>query len=178
VSDEQAEIVVTKSEEPVPAPVLVSFEESFTSDTTVADTSATTEVPAKSDSSVETASAVESEEAVEQENDPILSLPLATVEPMPIIEERPASSQPEEVDTAADGNIDAEDTDANAEDLSAEADDAAVGEYVDNIDSEIVDRSQDDLADDRPEVFLLPVSESDNTRLPEMQSAPRSATCI
>ena len=173
VSDEQAEIVVTKSEEPVPAPVLVSFEESFTSHTTVADTSATTEVPAKSDSSVETASAVESEEAVEQENDPILSLPLATVEPMPIIEERPASSQPVEVDTAADGNIDAEDTDANAEDFSTEADEAAIGEYIDNIDSEIVDRSQDDLADDRPEVFLLPVSESDNTRLPEMQSAPR-----
>jgi len=115
----------------------------------------------------------ENDAATEIESDPILSLPLAAVEPVPAVEEVPASSKLAELDTAADGVIDTEDTDANADDLSAEADEETLGEYVDNIDSEEVDRSQDDLADDRPEVFLISVSAGDNTQLPEMQPAPR-----
>jgi len=51
--------------------------------------------------------------------------------------------------------------------------------YVDNIDSDIVDRSQDDLSDDRPEVVILSITVKDESAndisavLPEMQRVPR-----
>jgi len=166
------------------SPVQVSSDE--TTDEIISDDSSVETVAAATDSDnavenvilAETTIAAESEATIDAEDDPLLSLPLATVLPeaavvIPAIEEVPASSKTIAPDSAADSIIEAEDTDAVAEVFSAETDAVTLGEYVDNIDSEIVDRSQDDLADDRPEVFLISITSGDNAQLPEMQSAPR-----
>ena len=166
------------------SPVQVSSDE--TTDEIISDDSSIETVAAATDSDnavenvilAEATIAAENEANIDVEDDPLLSLPLATVLPeaavaIPAIEEVPASSKSIASDTAADSIIEAEDTDAVAEVFSAETDAVTLGEYVDNIDSEIVDRSQDDLADDRPEVFWISVTSGDNAQLPEMQSAPR-----
>jgi len=166
------------------SPVQVSSDE--TTDEIISDDSSVETVAAATDSDnavenvilAETTIAAESEATIDAEDDPLLSLPLATVLPeaavvIPAIEEVPASSKTIAPDSSADSIIEAEDTDAVAEVFSAETDAVTLGEYVDNIDSEIVDRSQDDLADDRPEVFLISITSGDNAQLPEMQSAPR-----
>ena len=162
------------------SPVQVSSDEIISDDSSAETVAAATD----SDNAVENVIlaeatiAAENEANIDVEDDPLLSLPLATVLPeaavaIPAIEEVPASSKSIASDTAADSIIEAEDTDAVAEVFSAETDAVTLGEYVDNIDSEIVDRSQDDLADDRPEVFWISVTSGDNAQLPEMQSAPR-----
>ena len=169
---------VTETEDTAPAPVLVSFEESpdtaIDSNTTV--TAADTAAAGNAD-----AIAVENNTSVEAESDPVLPLPLATILPEPVtVEEVPASSKPVDIDTAADGIIDTDDTDASANEVTDEVAGEVTadlftdtGEYIDNVDSDEVDRSQDDLADDRPEVFLISVSKADNALLTEMQPAPR-----
>ncbi len=140
-------------------------------------------------------------------SDPMTLLPLATVEPITeaqaapvaVVAEVPASSKSVEKEMAQDAQSEQtalsemEDTDALSElvDQPNTAMDEisqtlpTVTEYVDNIDSDIVDRSQDDLADDRPEVFFVTVSVDDHDsdtandadllldQLPEMQVAPR-----
>ena len=162
------------------SPVQVSSDEIISDDSSAETVAAATD----SDNAVENVIlaeatiAAENEANIDVEDDPLLSLPLATVLPeaavaIPAIEEVLASSKSIAPDSAADSIIEAEDTDAVAEVFSAETDAVTLGEYVDNIDSEIVDRSQDDLADDRPEVFLISVTSGDNAQLPEMQSAPR-----
>ncbi len=164
------ESTISKSEESElqePAPVLVSFEETTTTDTAVETEKPDSDIAATttSDTTVETDSnAIEDDDAKTQSViDAILSLPTAEVETeAEVFEEIPASSKPVE--------LEAEDTDALAHLQSAGTDVDTAAEYVDNIDSEEVDRSQDDLADDRPEVFLVSVSADS---LPEMQSAPR-----
>ena len=57
---------------------------------------------------------------------------------------------------------------------------AVAPEYVDNIDSDIVDRSQDNLDDDRPEVVILsvkangePANDFDIDKFWDMQRTPR-----
>jgi len=140
-------------------------------------------------------------ETSSDENDPLMSLPLATTlaeslsktEKL-IVAEVPASSTADEpivVETAADGVIEIEDADALVNELAEDLinvtagdldSDSKIGnaidEYVDNIDGEFVDRSQDELADDRPEVVILSISvdgtnQPPEARLPEMQLAPR-----
>ena len=162
----QSEATVAKVEdtqEQEPAPILVSYEE-----TTITETLA--EEAFVDEAFVETdAVAVESETDSDEDEansviDAILSLPTATGELAPTdVNEVPASSEPSEVDIV--------DTDAIADEQFAETE-VNTG-YVDNIDSEEVDRSQDELADDRPEVFLVPVSADKSAQLLEMQSAPR-----
>ena len=66
------------------------------------------------------------------------------------------------------------DSDAKAEALATKL---PADPYVDNVDSEIVDRSQDDLADSRPEVVILSINvngddDATDTALP-LDSSPR-----
>ena len=85
------------------------------------------------------------------------------------IAEVPASSRQTEA-TSTDGDlINIEEPEVEETDASTES----IGEYVDNIDPEEVDRSQDDLADDRPEVFLISVSDGNDTSLTDIAPEPR-----
>ncbi len=97
-------------------------------------------------------------------------LPIAITEAELAVAEVPASSKPLEFESVQDA-VDAEllefeDTDALQELQST-------GEYIDNIDELEVDRSQDDLSDDRPEVFLTSITTGNTTILPEMEPQPR-----
>lgn len=89
------------------------------------------------------------------------------IAPDAVVAEVPAVSSPAEVASAS-AELFA-DTDALSEAPSS------VSGYIDNIDTDIVDRSQDDLADDRPEVFWTSVTatKSDDSALPEMKFEPR-----
>ncbi len=129
---------------------------------------------------------VEFEEARVEDAGPVIKDQPETEDTL-AISEVPASSQaadPEALDTEATdteataieptlpGTVSVEATEL--EDTDALLDDQTFHDgYVDNIDSEIVDRSQDDLADDRPEVFWTTIAPASQNNLPEMQSQPR-----
>ncbi len=142
----------SQPEQPQRAPALVIFEETIVSD----------EDPDKESQNIKV-----SDEEVES--------PVQTITPEEdsLVAEVPASSKPIVIEPVADELL--ADTDALFEES------ALSGDYIDNVDSDIVDRSQDDLADDRPEVFLMSVTaggtnskpNGQNMILPEMQSAPR-----
>ena len=88
------------------------------------------------------------------------------------IAEVPASSRQAVVDSISRDVIDGETAEAEETDALAEVSESMSG-YVDNVDSEEVDRSQDDLADDRPEVFLISVTASNDTALTDIAPEPR-----
>ncbi len=142
----------SQPEQPQRAPALVIFEETIIGDVD----------PEKESQNIKV-----SDEEVES--------PVQTITPEEdsLVAEVPASSKPIVSEPVANELL--ADTDALFEES------ALSGDYIDNVDSDIVDRSQDDLADDRPEVFLMSVTAGgtnskptgQNMILPEMQSAPR-----
>ena len=130
------------------APVLVSFEEYV-----VVESEALPTPTAENDSEVAEVEEVPEIEEVEE------------------VEEVAASSQLIEIDSAAEGIDEIDDTDASSFDTPETT--ALTEKYVDNVDTDEVDRSQDELADDRPEVFLTSETNGKEKILPEIRFEPR-----